>query len=425
MAYRLINADVLEGLGQLDSESVHCVVTSPPYWGLRDYGVDGQLGLETTPEEYVARMVEVFSEVRRVLRPDGTLWLNMGDSYTDSGRGDDTGSTLDGSRHSQAECRKVKVRETARTGLAPKQLMGMPWRLALALQSDGWWLRSDIIWHKPNPMPESVTDRPTKAHEYLFLLAKSRRYFYDAEAISEPAGANSHPRGRGVNPKCVPPGQGIKQNEEFSGAITAIVSRRNKRTVWTINTQAYPEAHFATFPSDLVAPCIKAGSSEQGVCSGCGAPWIRQTEKIPTGKVDVNGWDTAPGTHGREKRRKWDAKDKQSSGRRIIDNIAKARAAGADHDNPFPGKRTVGWAPGCACGAEPGPATVLDPFTGSGTAGEVALRLGRDFLGIELNAEYCALAEPRLEAAQKGLTVAEVKDGQTSLFGGEEDGDGK
>ena len=253
----------------LRDESVQCVVTSPPYWGLRDYGTLGQLGLEPTPEEYVANMVEVFREVRRVLRPGGTLWLNLGDSYAASRSGPIGASTLMGDKHhAQHESRKAKEaagRPNSRWrfdpwGLKPKDLVGIPWRVAFALQMDGWYLRSDIIWHKPNPMPESVGDRPTKAHEYLFLLTKSERYFYDADAIKEPVSGTAHARGSGVHPKSAPAGSGVRANESFSAAVRELVDERNKRDVWTVASRPYSGAHFATFPEALVEPCIKAGS---------------------------------------------------------------------------------------------------------------------------------------------------------------------
>ena len=221
----LHQGDARDVLLTLADESVQTVVTSPPYWGLRDYGVNGQIGLEPTPELYVENMVSIFRDVRRVLRSDGTLWLNMGDSYAGSGAGG--GGNRKGNEHGQHNAVAKKSRPSALPTHKPKDLVGIPWRLAFALQADGWYLRCDIIWSKPNPMPESVTDRPTKAHEYIFLLTKSARYYYDAEAIREP--------------------------------------QRNKRSVWEIPTQPYSEAHFATFPEALVRPCILAGTSEAGV----------------------------------------------------------------------------------------------------------------------------------------------------------------
>jgi DNA modification methylase len=238
-------------------------VTSPPYWGLRDYGTVGQFGLERTPEEYIARMVEVFREVKRVLRDDGTLWLNMGDSYWASGQGfGDTKTT--NKNHSGS--RERKKPEWPDCGLKPKDLVGIPWMLAFALRADGWYLRSDIIWSKPNPMPESVTDRPTKAHEYIFLLSKSQQYYYNAAAIAEPAtwagkivtlGDKSFSKGQANGANIQPSGNG--KMESYT-----VVESRNKRTVWEVNSQPFPEAHFATFPEDLIKPCILAGCPQGG-----------------------------------------------------------------------------------------------------------------------------------------------------------------
>jgi DNA modification methylase len=251
--------DCLEILPLLPAESVNCCVTSPPYWGLRDYGTDGQLGLESTPEAYVTKMVAVFREVRRVLRDDGTVWLNLGDSYNGSG-----GVGGNGKQHTNQGSVDRPDNRAGWSGLKPKDLVGIPWRVAFALQADGWYLRQDIIWHKPNPMPESVTDRCTKAHEYIFLLSKSSKYFYDADAIKEPVSGTAHARGHGVHPKSTEPGSGIKQNSSFSAAVKGLVDERNKRSVWTVGTKPYPGAHFATFPPELIAPCIMAGCPEGG-----------------------------------------------------------------------------------------------------------------------------------------------------------------
>lgn len=285
MTVRLIIGDVRDKLRDLGDESVHCVVTSPPYFGLRDYGVAGQIGLEATPEEYVDEIVSVFAEVRRVLRPDGTLWMNLGDSYANDGKwGGHTGG-----KHVKAlRCSPIG-RNKRYTGLKPKDLIGIPWRVAFALQADGWYLRRDIIWHKLNPMPESVRDRPSTAHEYLFLLSKSERYYYNAEAILEPVSPNTHARlsqdvaaqvgsvranggaktngnmkavGRG--PKTQAPGTGVKNNESFAAAVCLPVTHRNKRSVWSLATEAFSEAHFATFPPALVEPCVLAGCPAGG-----------------------------------------------------------------------------------------------------------------------------------------------------------------
>jgi DNA modification methylase len=249
MILTVLRGDALAKLHELPDESVQCCVTSPPYWGLRDYGVSGQIGLEETPEAYAVKLVEVFREVRRVLRKDGTLWLNLGDSYAskkafESFRGSAT-ATLN---------REYQGRIAYRgNGIKAKDLIGIPWRVAFALQADGWYLRSDIIWHKPNPMPESVTDRPTKAHEYIFLLSKSGRYFYDAEAIEE-ASQCDRMRGPALH------GDLVSTNGNDGLCRRPLAETRNKRSVWTVPTAPYAEAHFATYPPNLIKPCILAGS---------------------------------------------------------------------------------------------------------------------------------------------------------------------
>jgi DNA modification methylase len=329
MSIRILNCDVLEGLAQLEDESVHCVVTSPPYWGLRDYGVDGQIGLEATPEAFVARMVEVFREVRRVLRKDGTCWVNLGDSYLNA-----KGQAGGVDPKQPARRPGLRPQDVAIEGVKRKDLVGIPWRFAFAAQADGWWLRSDIVWSKPNPMPESVTDRPTKAHEYVFLLTKSERYFYDADAVREPASylqpnspdSISSPYGQGFtrrakgNAKTFRGGiytggksfdnDGQMERDSHGNAPNDTLSR-NKRSVWTIATAPFPEAHFATFPPELPEICIKAG---------------------------------------------------------------------------------------CPVGG-----TVLDPFGGAGTTALVADRLQRHAILIELNPEYAAMAQRRIDGDRGGL----------------------
>jgi DNA modification methylase len=248
----IIVGDVRDALSSLELASVQTCVTSPPYWGLRDYGIDGQIGLEETVDEYVATMVEVFRLVRRVLRDDATLWLNLGDSYTSGGR---TYRAPDKKDQSNARV-TGRFRPAQPAGLKVKDLIGVPWRVALALQTDGWWLRQDIIWSKPNPMPESVLDRCTKAHEYIFLLSKTADYFYDARAIRERCSANSHGGASG--------NEGGKQRalgQNRGGSLGGPVPEyRNKRSVWTIRPQPFHEAHFATFPVELPDICIRAGS---------------------------------------------------------------------------------------------------------------------------------------------------------------------
>jgi len=356
---KIICTDVLNGLKTLPDEPVQMCVTSPPYWGLRDYGTgtweggdsecnhrvggqvhdnkapgaivtgqrpgvnasrckdcgavrfDHQLGLEETPEKYIAEMVEVFREVRRVLKDDGTLWLNIGDSYW-GGKGQSNyafqdrrvSESLNGEQHNITCMGETRPQDGRHPNIKPKDLVGIPWMLAFALRSDGWYLRQDIIWHKPNPMPESMRDRCTKAHEYLFLLSKSERYFYDGDAIKEKSnGCAFGPMNR--------PGR-LNEGGEWvnSGSNSQL---RNRRSVWTVPTHPFPEAHFATFPQDLIKPCILAGSSQGDV--------------------------------------------------------------------------------------------VLDPFMGSGTTAIVAKNLGRNYIGIELNPVYAEMAERRIarETAQLNL----------------------
>lgn len=246
---KILVGDCAEQLKSLESGSVNCCVTSPPYYGLRDYGCEGQIGLEETPDAFIAKLVNVFREVKRVLANDGTLWVNMGDSYAGGGGG-----------NYNKECL-----------LKPKDLIGIPWKLAFALQLDGWYLRQDIIWHKPNPMPESVTDRCTKNHEYIFLLAKSKQYYFDSEAMKEPCAESSiarQRRGVSENNKWVDGAQGQtphsmsqKRGNDPNREVSTI---RNKRSVWTVNTRSYKGAHFATYPPELIKPCILAGCPING-----------------------------------------------------------------------------------------------------------------------------------------------------------------
>lgn len=262
-----------EVLRTLDTDSCQCCVTSPPYWGLRDYGADRQIGFEETFDEWLQNTIAVFREMKRVLKPDGTLWVNMGDSY-----GRQRGSGFLGNRKLPASSRNIKIKNHLRQ----KNLMGQPWRLAFALQDDGWILRRDYIWHKPNCCPESCKDRGTTAHEYVFQFALLPRYYFDQEAVKEPVSGNAHARGRGVNPKAKANGPNSrltvdrvpnsrkpnpsrhnsrpKQNSSFSAATKDLVETRNMRSVWTIANQAYRGAHFATFPTALAERCIRAGS---------------------------------------------------------------------------------------------------------------------------------------------------------------------
>jgi DNA modification methylase len=308
MNVEILHGDCRETLKTLPEGSVNCCVTSPPYFGLRDYGHDGQIGLEESPDAFVQQMVAVFREVRRVLRDDGTLWLNLGDSYAGSGKGrNGDGSPNVDPLSKQATSVGTIVGNLVKShapDCKPKDLIGIPWRVAFALQSDGWYLRQDIIWHKPNPMPESVTDRCTKAHEYIFLLSKSARYFYDAEAIKEELQTAPHALG---NKKLDESRNDHDQMHKVWGAD----GRRNRRSVWSVTTKPYAGAHFATFPPNLIRPCIIAG--------------------CPTG------------------------------------------------------------------------GTVLDPFGGSGTTGQVAMEEGRKAILCELNADYVELMRKRIDAVTPSL----------------------
>ena len=376
MAVQILTGDARDVLAGLPDGSVHTCITSPPYWGLRSYGGDdGMIGLETTFEAHLENLLAVFREVRRVLRPDGTLWLNYGDAYAnDTKWGGSTGGKHAKGLHGQTGIGRQKVQ----TGLKPKDLMMMPSRVALAMQEDGWWVRSEIIWHKPNPMPESATDRPTTAHEKLFLLTRAKTYFYDAEAVRVPSitGDTRRPYGsQGAWEIDGRPDEKRHGGEQRSGADG---TKANLRNVWSITTASFKEAHFATFPPALVEPCIKAGTSERGVCPHCGAPWVRQIER--SGGTIGRGW------HQHE--------DDQGAGQ--TQAVFSGGLAGEARRNPY-SVTTTGWMPGCDCAPhEPVPATVLDPFGGAGTVGLVADRLQRNAIIVEINPEYAEMARRRI-----------------------------
>ena len=335
MEFQILQGDSLEMLKTLPDNSVDCCVTSPPYFGLRNYGYDGQIGLEETPEQYIQKIVEIFREVRRVMKDDGTLWLNIGDSYAGSAKGSNGAGahSTDRSISSDYMQKATGPLKRAKTpGIKRKELIGIPWLLAFALRQDGWYLRQDIIWYKPNAMPESVKDRCTKSHEYIFLMSKSERYHFDYEAIKEPCVGfdKSSPRGsKGTLTQNAGRRKGNSRSFRGGGAYTNKQSfnnsadirrethgntpnesgKRNRRSVWSVATQGYKGAHFATFPEKLAEPCVLAGARPGG--------------------------------------------------------------------------------------------TVLDPFSGSGTTGAVAIRNGRNYIGIEINPEYVELSEIRLEKEAK------------------------
>lgn len=422
------------------------VVTSPPYYGLRNYHIPDdqpQIGLEPTLDEYIYRLADVFDEVWRVLRDNGTLWLNMGDSYAKAAmRGK---SPLDGwgsNRQDQAwSDRHIprKFNTIQASGLKRKDLMGVPWRLALELQNRGWFLRCDIIWSKTNPMPESVKDRPTRSHEYIFLMTKNgpnyywihsktgemvfsppepdyrwiretefgtmtvdreipgmmtvdgenpwmmddewervnlwqgHSYYYDHFAIREPVTGGAHPHGSGHGTKVVEPGLGIKNNSSFRESThveteSDMWTSKNARSVWTMNTRAFPGAHFATFPPELPEQCIKAGTSEKGECPVCGAPWVRVLDVRKVDKHDPENQTLGAG------RGDWADRTKHAASREPM---------------------MKGWEPTCTHDADPIPQKVLDPFSGTGTTAAIAQQLGRVGYGLDLSMKYIRMSHDR------------------------------
>jgi DNA modification methylase len=352
---------------------------------------DGQIGLEATPDEYIARLIDVFAEVKRVLRDDGTLWLNIGDSYAGTWGaqsradypGDVTSTLLGGSTLSARRIKAAQASSLKNTpGCKPKDLLGIPWMLALALRADGWYLRSDIIWAKPNPMPESVTDRPTGAHEHVFLLAKSLRYFYDADAIRDAGEPYRVKQPDGWDMSTGGGGHGsFHRDGRTDGAMTdELRSGRNKRNVWEIATEPYPDAHFATFPTRLVDPCVLAGSSPRA-CGRCGAPWQRVTER------EDQGFDGS----------RYGERAVAATGGAITGGTARS-TLGSGNGKLVGVPRTAGWEPTCDHQDDSARSVVLDPFCGSGTVGVVCGWHGREFIGIELNPGYCEMAQRRIES---------------------------
>lgn len=413
---KILIGDVRETIKQIPSDSCHCIITSPPYFQLRRYGDDPrEIGLEKTPAEFVANMVALFREVRRVLREDGTCWVNLGDSYFSPTKGSG-GSNPEaspkqawkGSDNGQGfEPRRISAGDT---GCKPKDLIGIPWMLAFALRSDGWYLRSEIIWEKPNCLPESVIDRPNRNHEYIFLLSKQKKYFYDCEAVKEPCSGTANSRGNGINPKAKTPGRNgsffqdrdpqhpearkSRQNESFSGAINGLLSMRNKRSVWSVPVAPFRDAHFATYPADLIKPCILAGTSEKGCCAACGTPYERIVE---LGEPDIEhqlqcGGDEFGGYNGKSQKDYENHKAQNAS-------ETKARILAGMRE-----RKTVGWEKTCKC-TTTGivPCTVFDPFAGSGTTGQVAGELGRNFIGCELYDKFLPMIKQR--TAEPGLML--------------------
>jgi DNA modification methylase len=389
---KILTGDSTSILKTLPEESVQCICTSPPYFGLRDYGNAEQIGLEETPEEYVEKLVTLFREARRVLRKDGTLWLNLGDSYAGGGKGGGGSAKQKSNKGSLLKPIKIK------TEYKHKDLIGIPWMVAFALRADGWYLRQDIVWNKNNSMPESVTDRCTKSHEYIFLLTKSKDYYFDNYAIREPAAYDGRKDtmfhgGVKYDQKSIVPGQPNNTMQSKGHERWKVDENgermRNKRSVWLINNEPYEGSHFATYPTLLVETCIKAGTSERGCCAKCGAPYERVLKKIGEsdyGEIDVNN-----------------KKRLVTPGSEITSKTSVFRT-GKSNINA-----TVGWKATCECNAgEPVPCMVMDVFAGSGTTGFVAVELNREYTLIELNPEYVKLAEERIKIAKKPM-IPEVR----------------
>jgi DNA modification methylase len=399
MTIRILHGDVIERLRGLPDSSVHCVVTSPPYWGLRSYLPDThaekskEIGCEPTLAAHLDVMVnEVFAEVRRVLRPDGTCWVNYGDCYATS----PNGRRADEVKRLGTDDRTFRDKpfSTIQGVMKPKDLCMVPNRFAIAMQDAGWWVRSEIIWHKPNPMPESITDRPATAHEKVFLFSKSERYFYDAVAVRTDAAPTSKARWQQDidNQVGSQRANGGDRADRPMKAVRGLTPRHeghinhtrldatdrgsaNLKNVWSIATKPFKEAHFATFPPDLARPCILAGTSEKGCCPNCGAQWRRITEKSFHPHADVSA-DAALRTKEQlDESSRWSGSQRGS--------VSHA---------------TVGWEPSCPCPRQsPVPAIILDPFGGAGTTGLVCAELQRDAVLIELNEQSIAIARRRIE----------------------------
>ena len=383
--FLLLQGKSQDVLKQFPENTFHTVVTSPPYWSLRDYFDDDQLGQESTPEEYVENVVSIMREVKRTLRKDGTVWFNIGDSYNNSSgfcrategwdrKGRDKGS---------ADKKAIK-HKTIKT----KDLMGMPWSVAFALRDDGWYLRCDIVWEKENPMPDGAKDRPTRGHEYIFLLSKSPQYFYDYYRVLEDT--EYHPEGI----------QGFGANDQ-KGTFRMDQERtfrhygkRNKRAVWRCSVSTYRGGHFATYSPKLITPCIQASTSEKGCCLKCGTPWEREFDKIEVDRP------APPSGYGKKHQ---------------VEDLMDIFVSDHDLDNSETHPQTVkslelidkGWNKNCKCDTEETTnCLVLDPFNGTGTTGEVSLQHHQRYVGIELNKEYLEIAKKRLENC--GMMVEEV-----------------
>jgi len=376
MTVDILVGDCRERLAELPAESVQAAITSPPYWGLRDYQHKDQLGQEETPAAYVEALTDILDvHCGRVLRNDGSLWLNLGDSYFSTTKGTGGSDPATSPKQSWKGKANAQAHDPIRLNagdlpIKAKDMVGIPWRVAFAMQDRGWWLRSAIIWHKTNPMPESVTDRPTNDYEFIFLLTKSARYYYDVWGERMPP--KSYKRVGGAAPYTA---DGATNNGIGSGSFHQMAEHgAQMRAVWTIPTVPFPGSHFAVFPPELPARIIRLATPTAGSCADCGRPWGRVVKK--TGILQeyhgVNRVaEAARGRHG------------QSS---VFNTAAR------------PGRELVGWRPSCECNAGvPVPAVVLDPFAGAGTTGLAADRLGRSAVLIELNPDYANMARERID----------------------------
>jgi len=377
--HTVLIGDSRETLKTLQAESVHCVVTSPPFFRLRDYRVLGQIGNEPSVHDYLDSLCAVFSEVSRVLRPDGTLWLELGDTYDGWG-----GRALQRLKHKSSRTWGAKLIERE------KALLGMPWRLAFALADRGWLLRAEIVWHKPNAMPESAQDRPTRAHTTVFLFSRKPRYYYDPDGWREQCAEGSGARTVSDRAKLVEHGDG-RANESFYAATAGRVETRNARTVWSIPTAPYHGPHAAAFAPEVPRRAILLGTSERGCCPSCGAPWRRV--------VRVEGGGKKSSRELGETQRA-----------RSFGGPAQSLSHRGHHDSAVRQRITEGWAQDCGCAAlEPVPCTVLDPFAGTGTTGMVAGWLGRKSVLCELDEECRPLIAERLKTPRPGVEAEDPR----------------
>ena len=369
MTIKILQGNCIDKIKELEDNSIDCVVSSPPYFGLRDYGTDEQFGLEKTYQDYLSNTVKVFETFKPKLKDTATIWWNVGDSYLSGKRTTTTNQSLRGNKDYGV------TRTPVQQGIKEKDLLMIPNRVAIALQDAGWYIRSEIIWHKPNPMPESVRDRPTSCHEKIWLITKSKKYYYDADAIREPLASSSLTRLNQLNLKNQKGSTRGNGGMKLNGNMKPVISgnKRNKRNVWTITTKPFKDAHFATFPKDLIEPCIKAGCPEK-VCVKCGTPYVRNLKIIftPERKTRDNMVNVIP---GRDKPTRMNSKNMES----LI-------------------KKDLGFKKDCNCKTDEFKSgVVLDPFGGSGTTGIVAALNNRNAILIELNKEYIDIANKRID----------------------------